>query len=199
MSTPLALVRHGPTQWNLEKRVQGAIDVPLCEAGRAWAGTWRLPAHVAAYRWFVSPRIRARQTAEILGLVPVVEESLTEMAWGDWEGAWLPRLREECAAELAERERKGVDFRAPNGESPRDVQERLKPWLARVGAEGLPTGAVCHNGVIRALYALAVGWNMTGKPPTKLRDGCVQTFTVDADGAVHEDRLNIPLTTEPPP
>ena len=90
-------------------------------------------------------------------------------------------------------EAEGLDFRAPGGESPRDVQARLAPLLAEIARAARPTVAVTHKGVIRALYALAVGWDMTDKPPEKLRDDCVHVFTLSAEGAPSVDRLNLPL------
>lgn len=199
VSTRLAMIRHGPTAWNLEQRVQGRSDIPLSDAGRAWVRTWRLPDEVAGLRWFVSPLRRARETAAILGLSPAIEESLVEIDWGEWDAALLPELREREAAAMAERRRQGAAFRAPGGESARDVQERLKPWLARIGAAGEPCGAVAHNGVIRALYALAADWDMTGPAPIPLRDASVHFFRVDRAGVPSVERMNVPLTDTPPP
>src|SRR3546814_19659201 len=71
---------------------------------------------------------------------------------------------------MAAAEALGLDLRPPGGESPRQVQDRLKPWLAERSSCGRDTIAVTHKGVIRALYALACGWDMTGPPPDKLRD-----------------------------
>ena len=84
-------------------------------------------------------------------------------------------------------------FRPPGGESPRDVQARLIPWLRETGAAGLATGAVTHKGVIRALYALASGWDMRDKEPVRLRDACAHRFLVAPDGAVAVDALNLDL------
>lgn len=190
---PLAMIRHGPTSWNAEKRIQGRIDTPLSADGRERVATWRVPSELAAYRWVVSPRRRARETAELLGLTPTVEPLLAEMNWGEWEGQRLPDLRARYGAEMAANEARGLDFRPPGGESPRDVQGRVAQWLAGVAKAGIATGAVAHAGVIRALYCLASGWDMTGKPPVKLRDGCVQLFTVDAEGRPQVDRLNLPM------
>ena len=199
MSIRLAMIRHGPTDWNLMQRVQGRSDVPLSEKGRTWVCSWRLPRETEGLRWFVSPLLRARETATILGLSPAVEPSLLEIDWGEWDAKLLPELREREAEAMAERHRLGVDFRAPGGESPRDVQERLNPWLARLGAAGQPCGAVAHNGVIRALYALAAGWDMTGAPPIEFQDGCVHLFQITSEGIPSVERMNIPLTGVPRP
>ena len=90
-------------------------------------------------------------------------------------------------------EARGLDFQAPNGESPRAVQKRLRPFLEERADDGADTIAVCHKGVIRALYALAIGWDMTEKPPSKLEDGCVHLFRLDSTGRPAVVELNIRL------
>ena len=55
--------------------------------------------------------------------------------------------------------------------------------------------AVTHKGVIRALYALATGWDMTDKPPTRLTARGAHLFAVAADGRPVVRRLNVPLLT----
>src|SRR3546814_9115545 len=94
---------------------------------------------------------------------------------------------------MAAAEALGLDLRPPGGESPRQVQDRLKPWLAERSSCGRDTIAVTHKGVIRALYALACGWDMTGPPPDKLRDLNCHLFRLEPAGVLRIDRLNIPL------
>ena len=48
--TTLALLRHGPTVWNGQHRLQGHTDLPLSAEGRARVIGWRLPADIAGYR-----------------------------------------------------------------------------------------------------------------------------------------------------
>ena len=188
---PLVVLRHGPTAWNAEKRIQGRSDIPLSEAGLAVVGGWRLQPEFLSYDCVSSPLVRAVETARILGLDPVrTEPLLIEMNWGQWEGRILPDLRAELGAEMAINEKRGLDFRPPDGESPRDIQIRLAGWL---GALREPTIAVCHKGVIRALYALASGWDMIDDPAQKLRDGTAHSFLVDSLGNPSIDRLNIAL------
>ena len=191
----LALIRHGPTACNADKRIQGRTDVPLSAAGRAVVENWRVPREIAAYQVLVSPLARARKTADLLGLTPVrIESALAERSWGVWEGERLPELRERYGADMKRWEGRGLDFRPPDGESPRDLQARLTPLLARLAAEGTDTLAVTHRGVIRSLYALATGWDMRGPAPDKLRDGCVQLFALARDGTPEVLALNRPLT-----
>ncbi len=87
----------------------------------------------------------------------------------------------------------GLDFKAPEGESPREVQARIQPLLARLAELERPTVLVTHKAVIRALYALASGWTMIGKPPTKLRPNCAHVFRLGNDGMPAVERLNVSL------
>ena len=192
--TLLAMVRHGPTEWNTMRRLQGRVDLPLSPAGQVYVGRWRLPAEVADFTWVTSPLLRARETAVLLGLEnAAVVRALTETDWGEWEGKTLAEVRALDPAAVALAESKGLDFRPPGGESAREVQKRLIPWLARVAAAGVATGAITHKGVIRAVLALATGWTMTGKPPARLDWDAVHLFRLDKKGTPAVERLNIPL------
>ena len=189
-----AVVRHAPTEWNAIGRVQGRTDIPLSETGRELAAGWSLPPELAEFRAIASPLARTVETARLLlGRAAVTDERLVEMDWAVWEGRELPDLRAELGDLMVAWEAEGLDFRAPGGESPRDVQARLAPLLAEIARAARPTLAVTHKGVIRALYALAIGWDMTDKPLEKLRDDCAHVFILSAEGAPTVDRLNLPL------
>ena len=191
--TPLLLIRHGRTLWNQAGRTQGQKDSPLTPEARAEVAAWRLPSGYESAAWIASPLGRARETARLLGHGDAaVEPRLAEMSWGDWEGQDLGALRRELGAAMTDLEARGLDFQPPGGESPRELQQRLAPFLAERAGTG-PTVAVTHKGVVRAIYALAVGWDMKGPPPVKLRNGVAQEFLLDAAGRPSPGRLNIPL------
>lgn len=202
--TPILMIRHGPTAWNEEGRIQGRTDIPLSPAGRAKVRAWRLPDGWhdadAAPDWVASPLARARETAALLGGRPALDERLAEMRYGDWEGRIRAEVDAETRASMSQWDGLGPDFRPPGGgESPRDVQERLAPFLAQRAASGRPVIAICHKGVIRALYAWAVGWDMTAKPPARLADDCGHLFRLAADGSPSVVRLNIALLRQSAP
>jgi probable phosphoglycerate mutase len=173
--TPVLLIRHGPTEWNDNGRIQGRADLELSGRGRAEVARWRLPAAWAEARVLSSPLRRARDTAALLtGRTPIIDDRLIEMDWGDWQGRRLAELRARAPALMGANEARGLDFRPPGGESPREVCARLQALLAELAADPQPVVAVCHKGVIRAALVLATGWDMRSKPPLRLaRDrGC---------------------------
>lgn len=193
----LLLLRHGPTQWNEARRVQGRSDVPLSAAGRDEVKSWRVPAEFARFEWITSPLKRAVETAALLaGGDPPRDPRLTEMDWGEWEGQHLDALRRQLGDLMRAWEAKGLDFCAPGGESPRQVQRRLMPFLAERAAAQGGAVAVAHKGIIRAVYALAADWDMAGPPRHKLREPCAHLFDLARDGTPRIARLNIALRVE---
>jgi broad specificity phosphatase PhoE len=188
--TILALLRHLPTAWNDAGRLQGRSDPPLCLAA---APAWTLPPELAGFSWVSSPLRRAIDTARLLGVPdPVIEPRLTEMAWGQWEGRTLAELRAQLGPAMAAAEAEGLDFRPPHGETPREVRARLAPLLADIASRGMATAAVTHKGVIRAVLALATGWDMRQSPPHKLRWDAVHLFRLDPVGRPTVEQLNLP-------
>ena len=188
--TLLALLRHGPTAWTREHRLQGRGDLPLDAAGRATVRGWHLPPDLREIRWLTSPLARCTETAALLGLKAEIEPRLIEMHWGRWEGRTLAALRAEAGQEMAAREAGGLDLQPPGGESPRALQRRLVPLLAGIAAAGEPTGCVTHKGVIRAILALATGWRMTEPEPAKLDWAAAHLFRLEADGGPRVVSLN---------
>jgi broad specificity phosphatase PhoE len=186
--TLIALIRHMPTAWNLAGRLQGGHDAPLLPGPDRG-----LPGELAGFRVLSSPLARARQTAARLGLDPEIDERLAEMAWGEWEGRSLAELRAALGQAMAANEARGLDFRPPGGESPREVQQRVRPLLAEIAESSRSAIAITHKGVIRAVFALAAEWEMRGKPPHRLDWAAAHLFRLDANGQPTIERLNLPL------
>jgi probable phosphoglycerate mutase len=159
------LVRHGQTEFNRERRIQGHVDSPLTELGvRQAHAVGRLLRDLIrdpdGWRIVSSPLGRARSTADIvaekLGGLPVeLEPRIQEMSWGSFDG----RLRAEIEAEHPETFGKtGWAFDAPtDGESYEVVAARVGAWLASLPPEpDRKIIAVSHGisgRVLRGLYA----------------------------------------------
>ena len=193
--TLLGVIRHGPTEWNRDKKLQGMSDIPLSAAGQEAVAQWRVPAEFQGWRWIASPLTRAQQTARLIGAPADLqtEPLLREMSFGEWEGRTIAELLSQGGADFQALADKGLDMQPPGGESPRMVIERLKLLCRRVAEERVDTIAVCHKGIIRALLALATGWSMLGRQPHKLDWSSLHCFRLAPDGTPTIERLNIAL------
>ncbi len=174
----IALLRHFPTDWNGEGRLQGQVDRPLTEASRT-----ELPRHSLPEEWrnaeiVASPLSRARDTAEAMakGRPVRLDARLMEQAWGEWEG----RLREELISDPASGyvhvEDWGWERRPPGGESPGDVWRRVAPLLAEISQ---PTVLVAHRALMRAILARAWGWNYDAPEPFRIRKAHVHPLWLE--------------------
>ena len=158
------LVRHGETEFNRERRIQGHVDSPLTELGvrqaRAVGGLLAdLIRQPAGWRIVSSPLGRAHATAQIiagrLGGLPVeLDARLKEMSWGPHDG----RLRSELEAENPETfARTGWAFDASAGETYEEVAARVGSWLAELPPEPERRIVAVSHGVsgrvLRGLYA----------------------------------------------
>lgn len=144
--TELWLVRHGQTDWNLEGRYQGHLDIPLNEAGLDQAR--RLAEKLAGETFaavYCSDLQRARVTAETvaarLGLTVVPLPELREINQGDWQGRYLADVREEFGEPDPNAGEQVLHERAPGGESVAEVAARMKLAADRIAAEH-PNGRV---------------------------------------------------------
>lgn len=180
--TQIALIRHGATAWNAEGRIQGRADIGLSPEGIAELQALSPPAILANASWLASPLRRTRQTAALLHPEPASSEPrLIETDWGAWEGL-TTALTHPRADRLGTQLGRGLDFRPPGGESPRDVQARLTDLFADLAPKGGLFVGVTHKGVIRAALSVATGWDMLAKPPIKLKWRAAHLFELDAAG-----------------
>jgi probable phosphoglycerate mutase len=191
-AVPFAILRHAPTVWNGEGRLQGLTDTCLSAEGESAARSWRLPPPADGWKRVSSPLQRARRTAELVqpSMAVVLDSRLREMSFGIWEGFTVKGLRTTGGERFAMAEAAGLDFHPPGGESPRMAMARLSYWASTLIE---PVVAVSHKAAIRALLALATGWNMLGRPPHKLDWKCVHFFVAHDEGRVSIERLNVPL------
>ncbi len=160
--TIFGLLRHGQTEWNILKKIQGSADSPLSAQGKKQTDAWI--ATLKSYDWdriIASDLGRVQATVDILNrklCLPVSFDSrLREQHWGDWEGLTIPFIQHNFKQELARRVAKGWDFAAPGGETRRAVRDRVLATLLESAQKwrGQKILVVCHQGVVKSvLYSL---------------------------------------------
>jgi len=158
----ILLVRHGETEWNSQRRIQGQLDVPLNATGREQARSLaaRL-AGVAIDAVYASDLARARQTAEpvaeALGLPLRLDERLRERHFGGLQGRYYEELQRD-APQVHERMRaRDLDFDLDGGETLPRFHERVCDALSDLAARH-PRGrivVVSHGGVLDCVYRMA--------------------------------------------
>lgn len=157
------LLRHGQSQWNLENRFTGWIDVPLSAKGReeAIAAAKKL----AGYRFdraFTSRLIRAAETLRIVlavleqGQTPIEEnQALNERMYGDLQGLNKDETAKQYGEHQVQQWRRSYDVRPPGGESLQDTAVRVLPYYERQIQPHVLAGetvlVVAHGNSLRAL------------------------------------------------
>lgn len=163
------VIRHGQTDWNAIRRLQGQKDIPLNDFGRSQAvangKTLReiLGATASQFDFVASPLGRTRETMELLraamDLDPKAyrtDDRLVEVSFGDWEGQTLPELKRTDPEKVKARKAAKWDFIPPgqDAESYEILSWRIGAWLSSVDRK---TVCVCHGGVIRSIFRLVTG------------------------------------------
>jgi probable phosphoglycerate mutase len=190
----IALIRHGPTDWNAQRRVQGRIDLPLSADGEAKMARLLPPVGFETARPFASPQLRARQTAALLGLEnPTLDARLIEQNWGEWEGLTREEMLARDGKDAFTRAGRGLHFRPPGGESTGELQARVASFFADAAKLPQDGVAVTHMGVLRTAYALATGWDMSTPMPDELDLAAALVLSLDANGTATIAQLNAPL------
>jgi len=188
----LALLRHGPTEWNATGRIQGQTDIPLSDTGFAKMAALRLPLEVT--RVYASPMLRTRQTAQALGLPePIYDARLMEQNWGSWEGLSRDEIlaRDGADAFIKAGSNRGEAFRPGGGESTGELHARVASFLKDVAQGEGDAVTVAHLGVLRAAYTLATGWDMATPMPAELDVSKILVLSLEKDGTPKIDRLNM--------
>jgi broad specificity phosphatase PhoE len=160
------LARHGQTAYNLERRFQGHLPVPLDATGREQAADLAERAAggtsdgIPFLALWSSPLLRARETAEIvgerIGLAPREEPRLMETDAGDWTDRLFTDVQAEDPDDFAGFIEGRPGFGFPGGESFAQQGLRVAAALTDVEQGDLPALVVCHGVVIRiALFQRA--------------------------------------------
>ncbi|MDH4069075.1 MAG: 2,3-bisphosphoglycerate-dependent phosphoglycerate mutase [Ignavibacteria bacterium] len=135
----LVLLRHGESQWNLENRFTGWVDVPLSPRGKEEArSAGEKLKEIRFHTAFTSVLMRANDTLSIVldiinqKEIPVIrDEALNERHYGDLQGLNKAETAKKFGDDQVKIWRRSFDVPPPNGESLKDTAERVLPYWER--------------------------------------------------------------------
>ncbi len=163
----LTIIRHGETDWNKARRIQGRIDIGLNIFGLQQAHT--CAKHLADEDFdkvFSSPLSRAYKTAEIISAkkkyVVSLNDDLQEINMGKWQGLVWSEIRRIHSDLYAEFERVGDFSKVYKGESFQELQNRAVNFLNfLVDSPYENVLAVSHGGFIKVLVCYVLGLDLS--------------------------------------
>jgi 2,3-bisphosphoglycerate-dependent phosphoglycerate mutase len=159
----LVLVRHGESQWNLENRFTGWVDVPLSPKGEQEA---RIAGEkLRGYRFdraFASVLTRAVETLrivlEVVGQtqIPIEkDQALNERMYGELQGLNKTETAQKYGEQQVKLWRRSYDIRPPGGESLKDTADRVLPYYEQRIQPHVVSGETvliaAHGNSLRAL------------------------------------------------
>jgi probable phosphoglycerate mutase len=154
-------IRHGETDWNVERRYQGHSDTPLNDKGRAQAarnGRALKPFidDARGVAFFTSPLLRATETLEImreeLGLARrryALDDRLIEIDLGHWNGRTYDEIAEESPGIHEQRDKEKWNFVVPGGESYADAALRIRDFLLTIDRPAIIVGHGASGRILR--------------------------------------------------
>ena len=187
----LVLVRHGESKWNKLGLWQGWTDIDLTDNGIEQAkAVGREVRNIHFDNAYSSPLVRASKTLEeilkVLGQrdLPVIEDhAITEKHYGIYAGKNKWQVKEEVGEEEFQKLRRGWDYPTPEGESMKQVYERLIPYYEKEILPKLKDGKniiiTSHGNTLRTLIKYLD--NLSEEEIAKLEFGIGEAYVYDID------------------
>lgn len=159
----LVLARHGQSEWNALSKWTGRTDVGLTEEGKNQARHAAVNLQdIELHKAYTSELSRAQQTLDIIkqelrlsSLQATVSESLNERDYGVYEGMTTTEVIEEIGHDEFAKLRRRWDQHVPEGETLKEVYERVIPYYEKHILTDLKNGKnviiVAHGNTLRAL------------------------------------------------
>lgn len=189
----LVLVRHGQSQWNLENRFTGWVDVELSPEGEKEAH--QAGEMLKGYKFdclFTSNLKRAQNTAKIIldvigqpDLTTIKSEALNERHYGDLQGLNKEDIGKQYGAEQLHIWRRSYDTPPPNGESLKDTQARVLPYYEKEIKPMLLAGKdvliAAHGNSLRSLIMLLENVSKDEITELNIPTGIPYEYDMDSD------------------
>ena len=196
----LVLLRHGESQWNLENRITGWVDVPLSARGVQEARN--AGEKLRPYRFdraFTSVLQRANETLrlalEVIGQTAVPTEkdkALNERMYGELQGLNKAETAKKYGDDQVKIWRRSYDVRPPGGESLQDTAERVLPYYEKVIKPRLLAGETiliaAHGNSLRALVMELEHLTREQVLELNIPTGAPLLYELDAAGTVTSHR-----------
>jgi probable phosphoglycerate mutase len=185
--TRICLARHGETNWNLERRVQGQLNIPLNVKGLAQAEA--LARELADERFdriYSSDLKRALQTAtpvaSRLGLPITTSAALREKHDGEWQGLVSEEVERLYPRQYAMHRRRRPHFTIlGGGESHVQFAARVRAELDAIAERhaGETVLVIAHAGVLDIAYRIATGVGLSVKREMPVLNAAPSWFTYE--------------------
>ncbi|MBK9750979.1 MAG: 2,3-diphosphoglycerate-dependent phosphoglycerate mutase [Chloroflexi bacterium] len=194
----LVLVRHGQSQWNLENRFTGWVDVPLSAVGEAEARKAGELLKGQQFDFaFTSALTRAQETLriilEVIGQtdIPIArDQALNERHYGDLQGLNKDETAIKFGKEQVHIWRRSFDTQPPNGESLKDTRDRVLPYyraeIEPLVKQGKRVLVAAHGNSLRALVMTLDNISTQAIPDLNIPTGAPMRYRIDAQGNVLE-------------
>jgi len=194
----MCFVRHGETDWNAARRIQGQIDTPLNATGLTQADAVAADLIGTTFTAIYSSDLdRARTTAGIidrrLGIGVLLRAELRERHYGIFEGLTYEEAEHRHPGIFRRLSRRDPDCDFGNGESLRNLDRRVRDCITSIATQhaGCSVLVVAHGGVLDIAHRLA-----TGKPLTAPRDFTIANASLNwltcEDGCWRLESWNVP-------
>lgn len=161
LCTHIVLIRHGETDWNVVRRLQGHTDIPLNATGQQQAQQAAIAlADTPLAALYSSDLLRAQATADAIaaphGLAVQLVPALRERHYGVFEGLCSDAIAAQHPAAFAAWQTRDAMYVIPGGESLSDLYRRVCAAFSQIVAHhaGQTIGLVAHGGVLDCLYRL---------------------------------------------
>ncbi len=169
--------RHGETDWNVEKKIQGTTDVPLNEKGLAQAKQLAEKLVRENYQIdcvYTSPQLRAKVTAEkaaeALGVPCIPLQDLIEMDLGEWEGGNWPDIERDYGEVYHYWNSHRRYVTTPGGECYNDVLKRTFRALKYIEESNIKNVLiVSHSAIMLSLRCYLAGLCMDDETMLQFR------------------------------
>ncbi len=196
----LVLVRHGQSQWNLENRFTGWVDVPITEKGAEEARrAGELIKDIKFDLAFTSVLKRAHQTLDIIlkvigqELPTEKDEAINERHYGDLQGLNKDETREKFGVEQVHIWRRSYDVKPPGGESLKDTAARALPYfeskILPPVKEGKNVLVSAHGNSLRAIVMKLDALSQEDVLKLNIATGTPLVYEIDSTGKVLDKKI----------